>query len=221
MEEEETDEGILGTIGGAMGGGLLGTLAGGALGGPLGAVAGQSLGTAAGAVGGQELTKGGSSIIEDDKEDKDDDSIWPELAAGALGAGLGYAAGSHVPAGSVEVTGAPDIGSSVSNAADSILEKDETDEGWKGKLAGGVAGSMAGELAGAPLGPLGVMAGGALGGIGGGMLGDKLGGPDEEETTEDTSPLAGKYGHSGKMKEVGKDTSFLDRLKELSGMKQN
>jgi len=283
--EAEVDEGILGTIGGAMGGGLLGTLAGGALGGPLGAVAGQSLGTAAGAVGGQELTKGGSSIIEDDKEDKDDDSIWPELAAGALGAGLGYAAGSHVPAGSVEVTGAPDIGSSVSNAADSILEKDEldtirkhaglekevdegalgtiaggalgtvagsalsggnpvaavaggmtgaalgnritkddkkeTDEGWKGKLAGGVAGSMAGELAGAPLGPLGVIAGGALGGIGGGMLGDKLGGPDEEETTEDTSPLAGKYGHSGKMKEVGKDTSFLDRLKELSGMKQN
>ena len=368
-EQEETDEGILGTIGGAMGGGLLGTLAGGALGGPLGAVAGQSLGTAAGAVGGQELTKGGSSIIEDDKEDKDNDSIWPELAAGALGAGLGYAAGSHVPAGSVEVTGAPDIGSSVSNAADSILEKDEldtirkhaglrnkevdegelgtaigtglgalaggplgavagglaghyltkdapktpplnvkpssgpykpnsqetneddkkdkdssvgpalagaalggaagytaaggdligdisklfkganvprptpaeiasgtnamgdiagsvfekdeTDEGWKGRLAGGTIGSVAGELAGAPLGPLGVMAGGALGGIGGGMLGDKLGGPDEEETTEDTSPLAGKYGHSGKMKEVGKDTSFLDRLKELSGMKRN
>jgi hypothetical protein len=263
------DEGILGTLGGAA--------AGMALGGPVGA--------AIGAVGGQELTKGGSSIIEDDKEDKDDDSIWPELAAGALGAGLGYAAGSHVPAGSVEVTGAPDIGSSVGNAADSILEKDdldtikkhaglekdETDEGWKGRLAGGVAGSMAGELAGAPLGPLGVMAGGALGGIGGGMLGDKLGGPDKEETDEgalgtiaggiagglggaalsggnpiatvaggmtgaalgnritkdkketdeNTSPLAGKYGHSGKMKEVGKDTSFLDRLKELSGMKQN
>ena len=262
------DEGILGTLGGAA--------AGMALGGPVGA--------AIGAVGGQELTKGGSSIIEDDKEDKDDDSIWPELAAGALGAGLGYAAGSHVPAGSVEVTGAPDIGSSVGNAADSILEKDdldtikkhaglekdETDEGWKGRLAGGVAGSMAGELAGAPLGPLGVMAGGALGGIGGGMLGDKLGGPDKEETDEgalgtiaggiagglggaalsggnpiatvaggmtgaalgnritkdkketdeDTSPLAGKYGHSGKMKEVGKDTSFLDRLKELSGLKR-
>jgi hypothetical protein len=37
---------------------------------------------------------------------------------------------------------------------------------------------------------------------------------------ESTSPLAGQYGHSGKMKEVGKDTSFLDRLKELSGMKK-
>ena len=35
---------------------------------------------------------------------------------------------------------------------------------------------------------------------------------------EEKSPLAGIYGHSGKMKEVGKDTSFLDRLKELSGM---
>ena len=37
---------------------------------------------------------------------------------------------------------------------------------------------------------------------------------------ESKSPLAGQYGHSGKMKEVGKDTSFLDRLKELSGMKK-
>ena len=37
---------------------------------------------------------------------------------------------------------------------------------------------------------------------------------------EETSPLAGQYGHSGKMKEVDKDLSFLDRLKELSGMKK-
>jgi hypothetical protein len=39
------------------------------------------------------------------------------------------------------------------------------------------------------------------------------------EDGKETSPLAGKYGHSGKMKAVDKDTSFLDRLKELSGMK--
>jgi hypothetical protein len=32
------------------------------------------------------------------------------------------------------------------------------------------------------------------------------------------SALQGQYGHSGKMKTVDKDTSFLDRLKELSGM---
>ena len=38
--------------------------------------------------------------------------------------------------------------------------------------------------------------------------------------TEEASPLAGQYGHSGKMKEVSKDMSFLDRLKELSGMKK-
>jgi hypothetical protein len=37
---------------------------------------------------------------------------------------------------------------------------------------------------------------------------------------ESRSPLAGQYGHSGKMKEVSKDVSFLDRLKELSGMKK-
>jgi hypothetical protein len=34
------------------------------------------------------------------------------------------------------------------------------------------------------------------------------------------SALQGQYGHSGRMKEVGKDVSFLDRLKELSGMKK-
>lgn len=43
-----------------------------------------------------------------------------------------------------------------------------------------------------------------------------------EETNEcNDSPLAGQYGHSGKMKPVEKDTSFLDRLKELSGMIRN
>jgi hypothetical protein len=41
----------------------------------------------------------------------------------------------------------------------------------------------------------------------------------EECWGSDTSPLAGKYGHSGKMKPVDKDLSFLDRLKTLSGLK--
>lgn len=97
-------------------------------------------------------------------------------------------------------------------------EDEITDEGWKGQLAGGAVGTVAGEIAGAPLGPVGVIAGGALGGTTGQMIGDKLGG---EETDECDSPLAGQYGHSGKMKEVGKETSFLDRLKELSGMIRN
>jgi hypothetical protein len=34
----------------------------------------------------------------------------------------------------------------------------------------------------------------------------------------EASALQGQYGHSGKMKEVGQNSSFLDRLKELSGM---
>jgi hypothetical protein len=46
-----------------------------------------------------------------------------------------------------------------------------------------------------------------------------LGGPNTP-VNEKESPLAGKYGHSGKMKPVDKDLSFLDRLKELSGMKK-
>ena len=47
-----------------------------------------------------------------------------------------------------------------------------------------------------------------------------LGGPTTP-VNEKESPLAGQYGHTGKMKEVGKETSFLDRLKELSGMIRN
>ena len=42
----------------------------------------------------------------------------------------------------------------------------------------------------------------------------------DSATEESRSPLAGQYGHAGKMKEVSKDVSFLDRLKELSGMKK-
>ena len=172
-----------------------------------------------------------NSMIEDDKKDKDS-SVAPTVAGAALGGAAGYTAAGGDLIGDISKlfkgTDVPrptpaEIASgtnAMGDIAGSVFEKDETDEGWKGRLAGGVAGSVAGELAGAPLGPLGVTAGGALGGIGGGMLGDKLGGPDEEETTEDTSPLAGQYGHSGKMKEVGKDTSFLDRLKELSGLKR-
>jgi len=92
-----------------------------------------------------------------------------------------------------------------------------TDEGWKGQLAGGTVGTLAGAAAGGALGPLGAAIGGAAGGTAGQMIGDKLGG--KEETDE--SPLKGQYGHSGKMKAVDKDTSFLDRLKELSGMSKS
>jgi len=42
---------------------------------------------------------------------------------------------------------------------------------------------------------------------------------NDEEAMDESSPLKGQYGHSGKMKPVSKDLSFLDRLKELSGMK--
>jgi hypothetical protein len=37
---------------------------------------------------------------------------------------------------------------------------------------------------------------------------------------EESRAFAGQHGHSGKMKPVSKDLSFLDRLKELSGMKK-
>ena len=258
-EEEVTDEGILGTVGGAMGGGMLGSMLGGAVGGPIGALAGAGIGQAAGAVGGQELTKGGSSLIEKDGKDETDEGVLGTLAGGALGTLAGAAVGApYIGAG----LGAY-AGQELTKGGSGIIEdgEEETDEGWKGQLAGGTVGTLAGGALGAatPI-PGGALIGSALGGTAGQMLGDKLGG-NEEETDEgklgalaggavggyatksvkgavsgakigsalqdrftakkgDRGPLAGQYGHSGKMKEVAKDTSFLDRLKELSGMKK-
>jgi hypothetical protein len=95
-----------------------------------------------------------------------------------------------------------------------------------GELDEGPIGAVAGEILAPELGPLAPIIGSAVG--------DALSPDDKEETNEEgwglnptpaameeTSPLAGQYGHSGKMKEVGKETSFLDRLKELSGMVRN
>ena len=76
----------------------------------------------------------------------------------------------------------------------------------------GAMGAVAGKILAPELGPLATPIGSAVQ--------DTLT-PNSEETDEGHSPLAGKYGHSGKMKEVGKETSFLDRLKELSGMIRN
>ena len=47
---------------------------------------------------------------------------------------------------------------------------------------------------------------------------DKHGMEECWDNKQQPTALQGQYGHSGRMKEVGKDSSFLDRLKELSGM---
>jgi hypothetical protein len=112
------------------------------------------------------------------------------------------------------------------------------DEGIVGTALGGVAGGVLG-------GPVGAAVGSAVGD----KLGDVIS-PDEtnednaslfDDATcnmtesgencpvhgieecygSNDSPLKGQYGHSGKMKVVDKDVSFLDRLKELSGMIRN
>ena len=77
----------------------------------------------------------------------------------------------------------------------------------------GTIGAVAGEVLAPELGPLAAPVGSAVQ--------DALTPDEAEETDEcDTSPLQGQYGHSGKMKPVSKDLSFLDRLKELSGLKR-
>ena len=93
-------------------------------------------------------------------------------------------------------------------------DKEETDEGALGTIAGGALGTAAGAA---------LSGGNPVAAVAGGMTGAALGNritKDKEETKESESPLQGQYGHSGKMKPVSKDLSFLDRLKELSGLKR-
>jgi hypothetical protein len=110
------------------------------------------------------------------------------------------------------------------------------DEGIIGTVLGGVAGGV-----------LGGPAGAIRGAMAGDNIGDAISSDDtnEDDTSlfddakcnmsesgqacpvhgveecwgSDESPLQGQYGHSGKLKPVANDISFLDRLKELSGMK--
>ena len=123
---------------------------------------------------------------------------------------------NSIPKGTAELSAVLDAPNSPTAAgfSNSMIEdgKEETDEGWKGQLAGGTIGSLAGGAAGSALGPIGSAIGSAAGGTAGQMIGDKLGGEEKE------TPLQGKYGHSGKMKEVSEHADFLTRLKELSGM---
>jgi hypothetical protein len=107
----------------------------------------------------------------------------------------------------------------------------------------GVAGAVLGGVAGAVLGG---PAGAVRGAMAGDAIGDAIS-PDQTDENDaslfddatcnmteagescpvhgveecwgsDSSPLAGQYGHSGKLKAVDKNLSFLDRLKELSGL---
>ena len=121
------------------------------------------------------------------------------------------------------------------------MPSEETDEGVIGTALGGIAGGVLG-------GPVGASIGAAVGDeIGDAISPDDTNEDDmslfndatcnmseagescpvhgvEEcwaNSAPESSPLAGQYGHSGKMKAVDKDSSFLDRLKELSGMIRN
>ena len=197
------NEGILGTIAGGVAGAALGGLPGAALGG----IAGHYLtkdetdeGTDSdniknSAVGGLAWGAGATAAQAalGALEEIDDKNITDEGELGtAIGAGLGGTVG-----------GLP--GAALGGIAGHYLTKDETDEGIVGGLAGGALGGIATKS----------LKGASAGATLGSAIQDRLGKKD------DTSPLAGQYGHPGKMTEVGKDTSWLDRLKTLSGMKQS
>jgi hypothetical protein len=130
-------------------------------------------------------------------------------------------------------------------APEEVQEPHSVDGGMENPLihGEGVAGAVLGGVAGAVLGgPVGAV----RGAMAGDAIGDAMS-PDQTDENDaslfddttcnmteagescpvhgveecygaDTSLLAGQYGHSGKMKAVAKDLSFLDRLKELSGL---
>jgi hypothetical protein len=110
------------------------------------------------------------------------------------------------------------------------------DEGAVGATLGGIAGAVVG-------GPVGAI----RGAMAGDAIGDAISPEETDENdaslfddatcnmtesgencpvhgvnecwgSDDASPLQGQYGHSGKLKAVDKNLSFLDRLKELSGL---
>ena len=104
-------------------------------------------------------------------------------------------------------------------------------------LAAAVGGALARGAVGAGAGALQRGAASIAGQVAGNAIGNMLGGEEVDEgrcnMTEagemcpthglkecgiEESALQGQYGHSGRMKPVEKDVTFLDRLKELSGM---
>ena len=194
---EETDESFAGGLGGAG----LGAIAGGALG------SGSDASVLAGGLAGGAL--GGALGDKATDESEETDEGWKgQFAGGTAGALAGGALGATIgPIGAA-------IGSAAGGTAGQMIgdkvgdavsdDEEETDEGFRGALAGGAVGGYATKS------------------VKGAVAGAKLGSAIQDRFAKkgDRSPLAGQYGHSGKMKEVAKDTSFLDRLKELSGMKK-
>jgi uncharacterized protein YcfJ len=131
-------------------------------------------------------------------------------------------------------------------APEEVQEPHSVDGGMENPLiqgegvAGAVLGGVAGAVLGGPVGAVrGAMAGDAIGNAisqdqtdenDASLFDDatcnmteagencSVHGMKECWGSDEASPLAGQYGHSGKMKAVSKDLSFLDRLKELSGL---
>jgi hypothetical protein len=184
-----TDEGIGGEVGGAG----IGALAGGAAFGLPGAIAGGLLG---GALGDKAT----------DESEETDEGWKGALAGGTAGTLAGEVAGTAVLPGIGTAIGGA-LGGTAGGIIGDKLGGEETDEGAITKAAGELGRDVA-DVAKAPIG------------FAQGMFDEPGVSADvsDKETDEDKSPLKGKYGHSGKMKTVSKDLSFLDRLKELSGL---
>jgi len=172
-----------------------------------------------------------------------DEGIIGGLAGGVGGAALGGSLFGLPGAIGGGLLGAI-AGDNITDEAEETDEgwKGQLAGGTVGTLAGGALGAVGGPIGAAVGGALGGTAGQMIGDKLGGKEKEETNesdadlfddatcnmtesgescpvhGVEECWGSDDASPLAGQYGHSGKMKPVAKDLSFLDRLKELSGL---
>jgi hypothetical protein len=171
IKKKVADESLLAPLVGAVGGAALGGELASGIGSKFGSEVGGSIGQAAGQ---EQAGKLGA------------------LVGGMKGSSAGAAAGGaaakkfgQVAGGIAGIAG----GAAINQAKKSNDDTEETNEGWKGQLAGGLLGTIGGGMAGAAMGgPIGAMIGSAAGGGAGGLLGNKLGGDEREEQLNEVGP---------------------------------
>jgi hypothetical protein len=174
--EDETDEGVLGTATGAVLGGIPAGLGGALVGGGAGYLLSKDKKETDEGLGGAFLGGGvtGSAL-----------GTAGGIAGTALGGPIGGAVGAATGLYGGAVAGGA-AGHKLTKGGSSMIEdgEEETNEGWKGQLAGGTVGTLAGGAAGSTLGPIGATIGSAAGSTAGQMIGDKLGGKEEDYMDE-------------------------------------
>ena len=198
-KDKKTDEGMdalknidYKEVGGSALGGVGGYMAGAAVGGPLAGLAGATLGSTI-----------GGALAKDDAPKE-----------GKLGAVAGGLAGGALTKSIKGVTAGAKLGSALQDRVSKNKEMDEdANPGITPADIDGVPAEVdeAENLSPFTEGQCNMTEAGTMCEVHG----------KAECGREEATALQGQYGHSGRMRPVDKDSTFLDRLKELSGMIKN